>query len=263
MGLKFVEIRPAWAALPVELIVGVIFFAHGLPKSLDPAGFAERALGGIPVFLSYMVIAAELGGGLLLLIGLLVRFSAFSHVCVMAVAVAEVHWSGGLTGRGGFEFPLALLAASMALLILGPDPLSMDDKLWPLIRRSGRVALGREDIDITSARVIVAGALLILAGIALPLARAHLGIPEGTAALVIVIIAGLVAAASGAALIGGKPWAYLPAFVMARLYLAGSILLLFWIKYAVRGLAALAVSLIMLIALSGAQRERMTGTFDR
>lgn len=249
------KLRPSWAALPVEMVMGVIFFAHGLPKFSDPARFAERAIGGIPLFLSYLVIAAELGGGLLLLAGLLVRFSAFSHLCVMTVAVAHVHWATGLTGPGGFEFPLILLATSILLLILGPDPLSIDDKLGPLLYSRGKVALRREDIDITNLKVKIASILLILAGIGLPFARSYLGIPEGTTPLIVVIIGGILSVASGAALAGGKPWAYLPAFVIARLYLAASTLMLFWIKYAVRGLIAMAVSLAILAALSSAQRR--------
>ena len=255
MGLRLGEIRPSWAALPVELITGVIFFAHGLQKFPDPAGFAERAMGGIPLFLSYLVIASELGGGFLLLAGLLVRFSAFSQLCVMAVAVAEVHWATGLTGRGGFEFPLVLLATSLALLILGPDPLSIDDKLRPLLYRPGKVALRREDIDITNAKVKLAAILLILAGGALPFIRPHTGVSDGTLPLIIVVAAGLLSVASGAALAGGKPWAYLPAFVIARLYLAASTLLLFWIKFAVRGLVAVVLSLAILAALGSAQRR--------
>src|ERR1700754_2189243 len=106
-GIK--RIRGTWAALPLELVAGVIFFTHGLQKISDPAGFAANALGGIPMFLGFLVIAAELGGGLLLLAGLFVRFGALGHLCVMAVAISQVHWGYGLSGPGGFEFPLALL----------------------------------------------------------------------------------------------------------------------------------------------------------
>jgi hypothetical protein len=53
----------------------------------------------------------------------------------------------------------------------------------------------------------------------------------------------------------GKPWAYIPAFVMARLYLAASALLFFFIKYTLRGIAAMAVSLLMLAALRSVRRS--------
>ncbi len=255
MSFEAGSIRPAWAALPIELIVGVVFFAHGLTKLIDPQGFATNALGGIPSFLSYLVIVAEFGGGLLLLSGLLVRLGALGHLCVMIVAVTQVHWSIGLTERGGFEFPLTLLATSIALLILGPDPLSIDDNIGISIHRSREAAFRRESIDIASITVKAAGILLILAGIALPLARDYLGVPHGTVSLVILIIAGLAAVASGAGVIGGKPRAYVPSFVIARLFLAASILLLFWVKYTIRGSVAVIVSLAMLAALGSARRK--------
>ena len=129
MDLGIKRIRGTWAALPLELIAGVIFFAHGLQKIGDPRGFAQIALGGIPMFLSYLVIAAEFGGGLLLLTGLFVRLGALGHLCVMVVAISQVHWDKGLNAPGGYEFPLALLAAELALLILGGDPLSIDDNI--------------------------------------------------------------------------------------------------------------------------------------
>ncbi|HKP87365.1 MAG TPA: DoxX family protein [Blastocatellia bacterium] len=254
MDLGLRSIRANWAALPLELIAGVIFFAHGLQKLNDPPGYAGKLLGGIPIFLVYLVIAAEFGGGLLLLSGFLVRLGAFGHVCVMAVAVSQVHWVTGLTGPGGFEFPLALLASSIALLMLGPDPLSIDDNIGVSIYRSRDAAYRRESTDVGSPLVRAAGLLLILSGILVPLARLYLGIPDGTAPLVLAIIFGLASVASGAALVGGKPWAYIPAFIMARVYLAAGTLMLFYVKYTLRGIAAIAISLVMLAALRSARR---------
>lgn len=254
MAIAVGKIKPEWAALSIELVVGTIMFAHGLPKMMDTAGFASRELGGIPMFLAYLVVAAELGGGLLLLLGLLVRLGAIGHIAVMAVAVGQVHWGTGLTGQGGFEYPLALLAASIALLILGADPLSIDHNAGRFIYRSREAAFRRESIDIASPTVKAAGALLILAGIALPLARNQLGVPEGTGPLVMMIIAGLVSIASGALLAAGKPYAYLPAFVVARLYLAAGVLLLFWIKFTLRGIIVILLSLALLAALRSARR---------
>lgn len=254
MAIAIGKIRPEWAALPIELVVGVIMFVHGLPKLMDTAAFAANALGGIPVFLAYLVVAAELGGGLLLLLGLLVRLGAIGHICVMAVAVAWVHWGTGLTGQGGFEYPLALLAASVALLILGADPLSIDHNAGRFAYRSREAGFRRESIDIASPTVKVAGALLILAGITLPLARNYVGVPEGTGWLVIMIIAGLASVLSGALLAAGKPYAYLPAFVIARFYLAASVLILFWVKYTWRGIIAMLLSITLLAALRSARR---------
>jgi putative oxidoreductase len=251
-GLR--SVKANWAALPLELIVGVIFFAHGLQKLGDPAGSAAKLLGGIPMFLTYLVIAAEFGGGLLLLSGFLVRLGALGHLCVMAVAISQVHWAMGLTGPGGFEFALALLATSIALLMLGPDPLSIDDNIGVSIYRSSDAAYRRESTDVGSPLVKAAGLLLILSGILVPLARPYLGIPDALAPLVIAIVFGLASVASGAALVAGKPWSYIPAFVMARLYLAASTLMLFYVKYTLRGIAAVIISLLILAALRSARR---------
>src|ERR1044072_4075941 len=176
MALGLGNIRATWAALPLELISGTIFFAHGLQKLGDPAGFSERALGGIPILLSYLVIAAEFGGGLLLLLGFLVRLGAFGHLCVMAVAVFQVHWGNGLTGPGSFEFPLALFAAAISLLILGPDPISIDDNFGVSIYRSSEAAYRRESVDVGSPTVKAACALLIIDGSLLRLASTYVGI---------------------------------------------------------------------------------------
>ena len=254
MDLGIGRIRAAWAALPLEIIAGTIFFAHGLQKITDPAGFSERALGGIPLFLGYLVVAAEFGGGLLMLTGLLVRLAAFGQFCVMVVAVTQVHWESGLTGRGGFEFPLSLLAISMAILILGPDPLSIDENAVISIHRTRDTAIRRDSVDVGAMRAKAAGVLLIAAGIALPLLRVYLGVPEGIAPMVISIVAGLASIVAGASVAAGKPWAYIPAFIMARLYLAASALLLFYIKYTLRGIAAMIVSLLILAMLRSVRR---------
>ena len=252
--------RGAWAALPLELIAGTIMFAHGLPKLANAGGFAERAMGGIPPFLAYMVIASEVGGGLLLLAGLLVRFSAFSHILVMGVAVFNVHWATGLMGQGGFEFPLILLAVVVALILLGPDPLSLDENFLVNFNRSRDTAFRRNGVDLRDPLVKAAAILLVLAGILLitgaawPLVRSYLGAPEGIAALTVLIICGVISLVSGAALFMARPWAFAPAFIIARLYLGASALLLFYVKFALRGFFALLVSLAILAALRRARR---------
>lgn len=253
MSLRVGGVRPEWAALPLELVVGAIMFGHGVGKLSDPAGFAANALGGIPLLLAYLVIAAEFGGGLLLLAGFLVRIAAFGHLCVMVVALTMVHWTTGLMGPGGFEFPLSLLASSIALLILGADPISIDSNAG-ISLFSNRTSFRRESIDVTSIGVKITGILLFLVGIALPFARTYLGIPEGIMPLVVTILVGLASLASGAATVFGSPRAYVSAFIMARLYLAGSALMLFWMKYAVRGLIAIVLSLGLLAALRSSHR---------
>ncbi|HET9530308.1 MAG TPA: DoxX family protein [Blastocatellia bacterium] len=235
------------------MAAGTIMFAHGIGKLSEPALFAASALGGIPLFLAYMVIAAEFVGGLMLLAGFLVRLAAFGHLCVLTVALIQVHWAAGLIQPGGFEFPLSLIAASIALLLIGGDPLSIDSNAG-LSVLTNRTPFRRENIDVTSPGVKITGVVLILAGIALPFVRRYIGISEGVFPLAITILVAVASATSGAATIFGSPRAYVSTFVMARLYLAGSTLMLFWFKYTVRGLVAVVLSLGLLAALRTAQR---------
>src|SRR5262245_30398611 len=248
MGTPRWRVNPTWASLPLELIAGTIFFAHGLQKLTDIPGFGERALSplGVPPIFAYAVASAEFGGGLLLLAGLLVRLAAFGHFCVMAGAVVLVHWQNGLTGPGGFEFPLALLGSSIAVTLLGADPLSIDHNFTVSTSRF---------VDVKGMAVKTAGLFLVLAGIGIPVGRMYLGIPEGPVPLAIAVAAGLAAVVSGGAIIMGKQRAYMPAFALARFLVGGSALLLLWRKYTIRGAAALVVSLLILTALRSARRR--------
>ena len=71
--------------------------------------------------------SAEFFGGLLLIIGFLVRPTAFVLAATMIVAIAAVHIGNGLfMANNGYEFALALLAVSVALLFRGAGSLSVD-----------------------------------------------------------------------------------------------------------------------------------------
>jgi putative oxidoreductase len=61
----------------------------------------------------------------------------------MKVAIWKVHWKNGLMGEGGFEFPLSLLGACLALLVTGPGRLSLDSLLF-----ADRRELAIEDLQI-------------------------------------------------------------------------------------------------------------------
>lgn len=248
-------ISPVWAALPLELAVGTIFFGHGLQKLADQSGISATVLSlGFPRFMAYAVIAAEFGGGLLLLTGLLVRLGAFGVVCVMSTAVSMVHWPNGLMGSGGVEFPLSLLGGSLALLAMGADPLSIDRNVGLSGLAGNSVHQRRDTTDVTGIRVKAAAVALLLAGLALPLARSYVGVPQGRPGFAVTVAAAAALAGSGIALAGGKQWAFIPAFVMARLLLAGSTLLLLWVKHTVRGGIAVTISLLLLAALRTARR---------
>jgi putative oxidoreductase len=129
-----------WATVPIRIALGTIMFAHGSQKVLGVwggQGFEEWVYKTtVPFDLNpswaWLGAAAfsEFLGGLLVLIGLFTRVGAFFIACVMAVAVAGVHWNNGFfQSQGGFEYPYALLGMAVTLLILGGGKISVDAKL--------------------------------------------------------------------------------------------------------------------------------------
>ncbi|MBX3637978.1 MAG: DoxX family protein, partial [Rubrivivax sp.] len=74
--------------------------------------------------------AAEFFGGLALVFGLLVRPAAAALAFAMLVAVFAVHLgSGFFADKGGYEYALALFAASLSLLFTGGGRYSADAAL--------------------------------------------------------------------------------------------------------------------------------------
>jgi uncharacterized membrane protein YphA (DoxX/SURF4 family) len=58
----------------------------------------------------------------------LTRVGAFLILCVMVVAITGVHW-GAFYNPDGIEYPLALLAMAVSLLIVGGGNASLDRSL--------------------------------------------------------------------------------------------------------------------------------------
>lgn len=108
----------------LRLSLGTMWIAHALLKLLVftlPGTAQYFASIGFPGFLAYPVFAAELLGGLALVLGIYARQVALALVPVMAVA-AWVHAPNGwvhTSAGGGWEYPVFLIAASIALWLLG------------------------------------------------------------------------------------------------------------------------------------------------
>ena len=68
----------------------------------------------------------EFIGGILVLLGLFTRLGAFLIACVMLTAIVGVHWPNFFANNRGFEYPLALLGMSLALLIAGGGQAAVD-----------------------------------------------------------------------------------------------------------------------------------------
>jgi len=136
MFRKLMATSAIWATVPLRLGLGVIMTAHGSQKVLgafNGPGFNAFISGTTPFpFMkpAWLWLAAaalsEFVGGILVLLGLLTRVGAFFIACTMLTAVVGVHWPNFFANNRGFEYPLALLAMALALLISGGGAASAD-----------------------------------------------------------------------------------------------------------------------------------------
>jgi putative oxidoreductase len=124
------------SALPLRLIAGIIFTAHGAQKlfawfggyGLEGTGQWMESIGLAPGYLMAMMAgSAEFFGGLLLILGLLTRPTALVLSITMLVAIFSTHFANGLfMSNNGYEFALALFAITAALMFQGGGKLSLD-----------------------------------------------------------------------------------------------------------------------------------------
>ena len=124
-----------YAPLVLRLVTGVIFALHGLQKLQGgipgTAGFVGSLGFPMPEVFAVLLIAAELGGGILLILGLLTRWAAKALVVVSLVALFLVHLPNGFyMATGGYEYILLLLAASTSIMLTGAGTWSLDRMLW-------------------------------------------------------------------------------------------------------------------------------------
>ncbi len=133
---RLVATDSGWSALALRIPVGIIFAAHGAQKlfgwfggyGLEGTGQWLDSIGLAPGYLMALLAGgAEFFGGLALIIGLLVRPAAAALVFAMLVAIFSVHIDKGLfMSNNGYEFALALLAASLSLTFSGAGRASVD-----------------------------------------------------------------------------------------------------------------------------------------
>ena len=141
-----------WAPLPLRLIVGYGFLAHGMAKlSRGPETFAVvlNTLGvPEPSFFAWATTFVELFGGIAVLIGALIpvvflpmatvllaaMFTVHFQYGFFSVKLAEVTATGTKFGTVGYEIILLYLAGLVTLAVGGPGRLSVDRWLRRAVR---------------------------------------------------------------------------------------------------------------------------------
>jgi putative oxidoreductase len=125
--------------LLLRVTVGATLAAHGAQKlfgwfgggGLEATGRGLEALGFVPGRRhAFMAGLVELGGGLLLALGLLTPLAASIVLSVMIVAAVSVHARQGFfITSGGFEYNLVLGVAGLTLAFTGPGAFALDPLL--------------------------------------------------------------------------------------------------------------------------------------
>lgn len=120
------------ALLILRVVLGIVFFPHGMQKLLGwfgGYGFAGTmdmftTKMAIPAVFAFLAIMAEGLGSLGLITGFLTRVAAFGITVNMIVAVYLLHWQHGFFMNWfgnqkdeGFEYHLLVMAMGLAMMI--------------------------------------------------------------------------------------------------------------------------------------------------
>jgi putative oxidoreductase len=124
------------AFLLLRVVIGLTFFAHGAQKVLGwwggpgPTGWraAMGRMGFEPQeFWAALSSGTEFIGGALFALGFVTPLVTAFLIAQSIVIIGQVHYPKGFWNtQGGFEFPLSLVAAVLAVAIAGPGADSAD-----------------------------------------------------------------------------------------------------------------------------------------
>jgi putative oxidoreductase len=165
-------LRSRWAPLPLRLVIGYGFMAHGWAKwTRGPEEFArllQHVHVPLPQVTAWIVTLLEFFGGLAILAGAFVALVSLPLVISMLVAMLTVQLrygfssvntigltdAGPVFGPPGYEINLLYIAGLLVLVLGGAGPLSVDH--WLARRRkapaSNRALPGVEDVAWTRRR---------------------------------------------------------------------------------------------------------------
>ena len=150
------------AATVLRIPVGIILAAHGAQKlfgwfggyGLEGTGQWMASIGLEPGYLMALLAgSAEFFGGLALILGLLTRPAALVSAFTMVVAIFSVHISNGLfMSNNGYEFALALFAATLGLAIQGAGSVSVDNLIANKIadHQAGRLQANQSNVHLAN-----------------------------------------------------------------------------------------------------------------
>jgi putative oxidoreductase len=136
---KILVSNAGWEAVTLRVPIGIILAAHGSQKlfgwfggyGLEGTGQFMASVGLNPgIVMALLAGCAEFFGGIALTLGLMTRPAAAISAITMMVALFGVHWGKGFfLDSHGIEYALALLSATVTLMLMGGGRYSLDNYL--------------------------------------------------------------------------------------------------------------------------------------
>lgn len=121
------------AHMGIRAAIGVIFIIHGTGK-FNPGFVGFLTDIGLPAEMQIPIALAETIPGILLIIGILSRISSSLLSIIMLGAIFYVKGAVSITGDGGIEFELILLASNLVIIVAGPGRISVAHAIKKLPR---------------------------------------------------------------------------------------------------------------------------------
>lgn len=121
-------------ALVLRISLGIMFIAHSLLKIFVftlPGTVKFFEMVGLPGFIAYIVVFAELAAGIALLAGFKTRLVALASLPILLGAV-WVHFPNGWVfsaPNGGWEYAAFLVIAVIVQALIGSGAYAIDNKL--------------------------------------------------------------------------------------------------------------------------------------
>ncbi|HUQ14925.1 MAG TPA: DoxX family protein [Gemmatimonadales bacterium] len=129
---RLLPLNPDAALLIIRVVLGIILLYHGWPKLTNLGGTIEMFTGiGVPIppLSAIFATVVEVGGGILLLLGVLTDIAGLLFAIDILGAIVFYHAKNGFAATdGGVEWPLALLAMALGIALAGPGRFSVGGK---------------------------------------------------------------------------------------------------------------------------------------
>ncbi len=124
-------LSPSLAALTLRIALGAMWLSHSIILKLLTFGFAGftgfMVSQGFPSFLALPVVAAEIVGGILIIVGCYGRWVSIALLPILFGAI-WIHSGNGwvfTAPNGGWEYPAFLVLASLAHFFIGDGELAI------------------------------------------------------------------------------------------------------------------------------------------